>query len=479
VTELALLTPVVALCGGILVCLGRSPAEADRLNLVAALLTAAAGLALAATAILGSPLETSWLLLDGASGVFIAVIAVVGLCSALVSPSYLRTSGRSWFTATRSRRAYYAALYTFWAALLIVPIAGNLAVVWLVVEATTAASALLVAFTGRGEALEAGWKYLVLTTLGLSIALLGIVILAIGQAGLGHTGLHALDWRSLEQAALPHEATLVAFVLIVAGLATKIGWAPVHNWLPDAHSEAPAPISALLSAALLPTVLLIAWRVKSALEAIVGPAAGALFIGFGLASMIVAVPFLWRPLPWKRLLAYSSLEHMGVIALGIGFGSPLAIAGVLVHVAGHALAKALGFYAALPLLRADPEASSRAPAGVSGAPTAIAMGISLVALAGLPPSPLFASELMILLGGVDAGETVVVTVAVIALALGFLGLLHALIEGVLGDPAKRRRPSRRSERRVVALSCALGSGLLVLTAVSAFAPGSALVEGLL
>jgi hydrogenase-4 component F len=479
VTELAVLVPLLAVAGGIAVCLGRTPAQAARLNLVAAILTAAAGLALAATAIAGDELETGWLLVDGASGVFVAVIAVIGLCSALVSPSYLRTSGRSWFTAARSRRAYYAALYAFWAALLIVPIAGNLAVVWLVVETTTAASALLVAFTGRREALEAGWKYLVLTTLGLSIALQGIVILAIGQAGLGHTGLHALDWHSLEQAALPHEATLVAFVLIVAGLATKIGWAPVHNWLPDAHSEAPAPISALLSAALLPTVLLVAWRVKSALETIVGPAAGALFIGFGLASMIVAVPFLWRPLPWKRLLAYSSLEHMGVIALGIGFGSPLAIAGVLVHVAGHALAKALGFYAALPLLRADPEAASRAPAGVSGAPTATAMGISLVALAGLPPSPLFVSELMILLGGVAAGETVVVAIAVIALALGFLGLLHALIEGVLGEPAKRRRPSRRSERRVVALSCTLGTGLLVLTAVSALVPGSALVEGLL
>ena len=146
-------------------------------------------------------------------------------------------------------------------------------------------------------------------------------------------------------------------MLIIAGLATKIGWAPVHNWLPDAHSEAPAPISALLSAALLPTVA--ARRLAREVGARAGRrrgAAGALFIGFGLASIVVAVPFLWRPLPWKRLLAYSSLEHMGVIALGIGFGTPLAIAGVLLHVAGHALAKALGFYAALPLLRADPEA---------------------------------------------------------------------------------------------------------------------------
>jgi hydrogenase-4 component F len=123
---------------------------------------------------------------------------------------------------------------------------------------------------------------------------------------------------------------------VLAGLAAKIGWAPVHNWLPDAHSEAPAPVSALLSAALLPAVLLVAWRSSQAL----GPAIGAntarsVLVGFGLLSLAVAVPFLWRPLPWKRLLAYSSLEHMGVIALGIGFGTPLALAGVAVHIAGH------------------------------------------------------------------------------------------------------------------------------------------------
>ena len=120
----------------------------------------------------------------------------------------------------------------------------------------------------------------------------------------------------------------------------------MHNWLPDAHSEAPAPVSALLSAALLPAVLLVAWRVEQALAGGVGAAtARHVLIFFGLASLAVAVPFLWRPLAWKRLLAYSSLEHMGVIALGFGFGHPLAIAGAMVHIAGHALAKSLGFYA--------------------------------------------------------------------------------------------------------------------------------------
>jgi hydrogenase-4 component F len=484
---LAAVVPALPLACAVALQLTRTPGQADRLNIAAAVTTAVTALVLALAALThddGAPLRGDRYLVDGASGVFLALIAIVGLCSALMSPAYLRTAGRSWFSAGRSRHRYYAALYAFWAALLAVPIAGNLAVAWLLVEATTAASALLIAFTGARHALEAGWKYLVLTTLGLSVALLGIVVLALALSRDGQHGLGALDWHALEASAagLAPESLLVAFVLILAGLATKIGWAPVHNWLPDAHSEAPAPISALLSAALLPTVVFVAWRVKETLDAGVGGAtAGALFLGFGLASVIVAVPFLWRALPWKRLLAYSSLEHMGIVALGIGFGTPLAIAGVVIHVTGHGLAKALGFYAALPLLRTDPDAAHRAPTGVLAAsrPTAVAMGVSLGALGGLPPSPLFVSELLILLGGVAAGETAVAAVAAVALALGFLGLLHALLEGVIGEPGERRRHARhRSERPIAVMTAALGAGMLALTVAGLLLPGSAFVDTL-
>src|SRR5205823_11366070 len=169
-------------------------------------------------------------------------------------------------------------------------------------------------------------------------------------------------------------------------------WAPVHNWLPDAHSEAPAPVSALLSAALLPTVVLVAWRSCRALTPAVGTAtAHSVLVGFGLLSLAVAVPFLWRPLPWKRLLAYSSIEHMGVIALGPGFGGPLALAGVAVHVVAHALAKALGFYAAVPLLGHEPRAAGHPARGIGRTEPSLGavLGVSLGALAGLPPSPLF------------------------------------------------------------------------------------------
>jgi hydrogenase-4 component F len=410
--------------------------------------------------------------------VFVAVIAIVGLLSALASPLQLAGQGRGLVPATRARALYYLAFHAFWAALLAVPLVDILALAWVLVEATTAGSALLVAFSGRRSALEAGWKYLVLTTFGLAVALLGIILLyALTDSG---GDLAALDWRSLSNVApsLPAAGALTAFVLIIAGLATKVGWAPVHNWLPDAHSEAPPAVSALLSAALLPSVALIAWRVLVTLD----PHAGdAVFLGFGLLSLAIAVPFLWRALPWKRLLAYSSLEHMGVLALGIGFANPLAAAGVVVHVAGHALAKSLGFYAATPLLRHVPGADHAPVRGLATASpsAATAVGISLGALGALPPSPLFVSELLILLGGFSAGDTAVAIVAAALLALGFLGLAHALVEGLVGEPRPRRWRPGRTARQISRLTVACTAGMLALTVVACLLPGSQLVESLM
>ena len=255
------------------------------------------------------------------------------------------------------------------------PLCANLAGAWLLVEASTAATALLVGLSGKRRALEAGWKYLVLGTLGLGVALLGIVLLQTAQGSADDLGALGFARIAASAGGLDGDIATVALVLIVGGLAAKIGWAPVHNWLPDAHSEAPAPVSAMLSSALLPTVLLVAWRVADALAPATGTAGPRLFMGFGLASLAIAVPFLWRPLAWKRLLAYSSLEHVGVIALGVGFGGRLAVAGAAIHVAGHALAKTTGFLVALPLLEARPAASGAAPRGDMSVVDAIEQGL--------------------------------------------------------------------------------------------------------
>ena len=482
---LAIAVPALPVLCGLLIQLARTPQAADRMNILGALVTAAVALILAVLALTrsGNPTHGPWYLLDGATGVFLAVVAVIGLLSALASPAHLADHGHGLFRARRSRAWYYLGFYLFWAVLLALPLIDNLGVAWLLVEATTGASALLVAYSGARNALEAGWKYLVLTTFGLTIALVGILVLYVGLAPHGGV-LATLDWQQIARHAhsLHGQAALLAFLLIIGGLAAKIGWAPVHNWLPDAHSEAPPPVSALLSAALLPVVILIAWRVLDTL----GPAlhhgvAKAVFLAFGLASLAIAVPFLWRPQAWKRLLAYSSLEHMGVLALGIGFATPLATAGVVLHFAGHALAKALGFYTAMPLLHYQADASEHPPRSVANASTgtATAIGVTLGSLSGMPPSPLFFSELLILLGGIAAGQLVVTLIAAVLLGLGFLGLAHALIEGLVGGehqaPWRRGRTVRLAER----LAVAIGAGLIALSATAYLLPGWGVIRMLM
>jgi hydrogenase-4 component F len=378
-----------------------------------------------------------WIALDAAAGVLIGVIGLVGLVTVITSPSFLDTTETVLVSQRRRARTYYGAVFAFWTALLAVPLTANLGGAWLLVEATTAASALLVGFSGKSQALEAGWKYLILTSLGLAVALLGIALLT---AGIPSGGLGALSWRNLPSYAAGTHSATVAYVLVLAGLASKIGWAPVHNWLPDAHSQAPAPVSAMLSAALLPAVLLVAWRCEQGLAPVVGATvAQEVFLGFGLVSMAVAVPFLSSLLTWKRLLAYSSLEHMGVLALGIGFATPLALIGVAVHVVAHAIAKTLGFVATTPLLIHDPRAASHAVTGVARTHKALAVtiAVSLGTLAGLPPLPLFISELLIIAGGFQAGLPWVAAAAAALLALAFLGLMHALIRAMAGDPPER------------------------------------------
>jgi hydrogenase-4 component F len=445
--------------------------------IIGAFASAAAAAALSTVALRspGSPLVERWVVVDAAAGLLVGVIGVVGLTSVLVSPAYLAASPNGLVRPERRPRTFYGLVFGFWAILAAIPLVGNLGGAWLLVEATTAASALLVGFGGKPRALEAAWKYLILTSLGLGVALLGIVVLA---AGSRHGGLDALSWRELEHVHSGH--ALVAYLLLLAGLASKIGWAPVHNWLPDAHSEAPAPVSALLSAALLPAVLLVAWRSSQALTPVIGAsAAQSVLVGFGLLSLAVAVPFLWQSMPWKRLLAYSSLEHMGVIALGIGFGTPLALAGVAVHIVGHALAKALGFYAATPLIAHEPRAAGHAVRGIGRTRGSLGstVGISLGALAGLPPSPLFASEVLIVAGGFAAGRPWTAAAAAALLALGFLGLAHALLETIAGKAHARDRAAP-GLRGVVLLTCAAVPCLLGLTAAALWLPGSAIARAL-
>ncbi len=476
---LALATPLAAVAAAVLVALVPQR-QVARVAIAAALPVAGSALTLAGLAFrhAAHPVFGRWIVVDAAGGLLLAVIAVVGLASMLASASYLRGASNSFMTRIRPERGYFVVLLVFWAALLAVPVAGNLGVAWLLIEATTAASAILVGFSGKAQALEAGWKYLILTSLGLGVALLGIAILTTGLPG---GGIDGLAWHGLAAFGSGRQVGLTAYLLLIAGLAAKIGWAPVHNWLPDAHSQAPPPVSALLSAALLPAVLLIAWRSERGLAPVIGShSARLVLIGFGLASVAVAVPFLWRPMPFKRLLAYSSLEHLGVMALGLGFGTPLALAGVALHIAGHAIAKALGFYASAPLADHEPRAARRAVSGIGRTAPALgtAIGISLGALSGLPPSPLFFSEVLILAGGFAAGQIWAAAAAAVLLALGFLGLAHAAIETLAGEVSRRDDAAPPGLRLVTALASVAVVALVGLAAAAPWLAGTGFVAAL-
>jgi len=470
---------LAALTAGLLWCVPRG--WVTRVALGGAVPTGGLAVAVCAVAVAGAghPYVGDRVVVDAAGGLLVGVIGAVGVVSVLASPGYLRTLTRALVGEPRRATTYFAVLYAFWAVLLAVPLAGNLGAAWLLIEATTAASALLVGFSGKAGALEAGWKYLVLTSAGLGIALLGIALLAAGVPG---RGLGALSWHSLPTYASGRGPALVVYLLLLAGLAAKIGWAPVHNWLPDAHSEAPAPVSAMLSAALLPTVLLVAWRCAQGMAPVVGTgAAHGVLIAFGLTSMAVAVPFLSRPLVWKRLLAYSSLEHMGVIALGLGFATPLAMAGVAVHIVAHAIAKTLGFAAVTPLLGHEPRAAGQAVTGIGRTQPLLgaSLALSLGTLSGVPPSPLFVTELLIIAGGFRAGRGWPAAAAALLLALAFLGLLRALLEVTLGETAVRDTTRPVGLRGVVALAATSAVLLLGLAGAAVWLPGTALVQALI
>ena len=282
-------------------------------------------------------------------------------------------------------------------------LSANLGFLWIMMEGTTLASALLVGFYNTEGAVEAGWKYLIVCTVGIAFALFGTIVLYLAAVKAGMSPAAALDWVSLMNAAPrlgldPHLVKL-AFVFVIVGYGTKIGFVPMHSWLPDAHAEAPTPISALLSAVLLNCAMYAVMRYDAIVSRAAGPAfPHTLLLIFGVMSMVVAGLLILVQRNLKRLMAYSSIEHMGIIAIGLGLGGPLGLFGALLHTFNHSVAKSLLFFSAgnvrhnLGTLRID------AISGMSRTmpQTSAALLVGSVAIAGLPPFGLFVSEFAIL-----------------------------------------------------------------------------------
>lgn len=404
---------------------------------------------------------------DALSGWMIMVIVVVAALAGAEAPRYAAHG-----------RALYALLHLMVFTMLLAVSTDDVGLMWVAVEGTTLSSVFLVNFERTRASLEAAYKYLLICSVGIAVAFCGTVLVyyaeVVRQQALAEHSAQALRWTALLLLApsLPPRVMEIAFVFLVVGYGTKAGLAPMHTWLPDAHSEAPAPVSALMSGVLLSIGVYAIARFKPVVDAAAGPRfAARILLALGLLSLAAAAAFLWAPVNYKRMLAYSSVEHMGLVALGLGFGGALGVSGALLHVANHGLAKSVLFLLAGRIRAAYGTVELAAVRDlVTALPfTGRAFMIALFALLGLPPFGLFVSEVMIFGAGFREGQPWLAGVALALLLLGFAGLLRAAHRMLLGT-APAAAPPRGSWVGTVPIVAALA--VLVLTGL-AWPPGLA------
>ncbi|OZM81735.1 proton-conducting transporter membrane subunit [Pseudonocardia sp. MH-G8] len=440
---------------------------------VSAAFSLLAAVLLAGRVVADGPLRALGVLrIDAVSAFMLLVISVVALIVAVATPAHVAAELDAGRIGPRTATWQAVLVQAFLAAMALAVTAADLGVLWVAVEATTIVTAFLVGQRRTRSAVEAAWKYVVICSAGIALALLGIVLLNHASA---HSGTGAgLDWAALAEAAprLDPDVTRVAVVLLVVGFGAKAGLAPLHAWLPDAHSQAPAPVSALMSGVLLSVAFSAILRVKVISDGALGVGfARALLLAAALASLLVAASLLIAQRDYKRMLAYSSIEHMGLLALGAAAGGPLATAAVLLHVLGHGMAKSVLFLGAGRLLQITGTSSISGIRALAARQPVLAgaFGAGILALLGLPPFSLFASELGIVRAGFAAGigwataaalALVVVIGAALVTHTGRM-LLGSAPEGPGAAAAPRRVPRTTAAALIAGL---LGCAALGTTA---------------
>jgi len=374
-----------------------------------------------------------YLRVDAVSAIFLLATSFLYAAVALYSVGYLKQHEDLY------ARRFYAGLNLFAWAMLAAPLMSSLALLWIAVEVTTIISALLVAIEDTDGAAEAAWKYVLIASAGLGLALLGTVFAYFaGSQVLGQHYNLAITPLLLAGSHLPHTPVRLAFLLALLGYGTKVGLFPVHTWLPDAHSEAPTPVSALLSGSLLAVSFYAVLRFYQVAAATLGSGFPRdALLAFGVASLLLAALYVFGQRDIKRLLAYSSVEHMGILAIGVSFGAPVALAGVMLHVLAHAAAKGNAFMGA-GVLRAKfgTKQISAIRGGLDLLPWSGPLFLLAVfALSALPPSGIFRSEFQIVAGGLDSGSYAATAVLIIGVTVAFFGL-SAAATSMLFTPAR-------------------------------------------
>jgi len=442
-----LLALVIVAFAAALACAVLPVRHAPAVTVTAAAATLGLVIALVPAAAHGTVAEVTYLRADAVSVTFLLATAFLYAAVAVYAVGYVRLEHGG---DDRYARRFCVLFNLFAWSMLAAPLMSSLALLWIAVEVTTVVSALLVALEDTDAAAEAAWKYVLIASAGLGLALLGTIFAY--YAGAQVLGEHfdlAFAPLIAAGARLPHAPVLLAFMLATLGYGTKVGLFPVHTWLPDAHSEAATPVSALLSGALLATSFYAVARFYQVAVATIGSAIPRdTLLAFGVASLLLASLYVLGQRDVKRLLAYSSVEHMGILAIGVSFGSPVALAGVLLQVMAHAAAKGSAFMGA-GVFRVKYR-TKEMPAMRGGLEILPWSGplflLAVFALSALPPSGIFRSEFEIVAGGLASGHDAAAAVLVILVTVAFFGLTASATSMLLTRPARSLGAAAAVER---------------------------------
>jgi len=469
---LTYILPLIPALAGLAAFLIRS----DRLRRALLLMTAAAHVSMTVAAWRSPPLldtANRWLLLDDTGLLFLSITSGLFFVTALYTVGYLARERLSvhqdmqegFLFTNEPETVFTGCLLLFLASMTLVTECQRFGLLWVAIEATTLASAPLIYFHRQHRSLEATWKYLLICSVGIALALLGNFLLAISASAAGgeHGPLPLIVGTMIEHAGSLDKMWLrAAFLFLLVGYGTKMGLAPMHTWLPDAHSESPSAVSALLSGALLNCAFLGILRAHQVCVAAgEGVFSRELLLVFGLLSMGVSAIFILGQNDFKRMLAYSSVEHMGILSLGFGLGGG-AVFGSLLHAVNHSVTKAMLFLVAGNILAAFNTKNSREIRGLQQILplTGLLWIMGFLAITGSPPFGVFLSEFTILKAGVDQGRTLVVVLYLALLVLVFIGMATTVLK--MSQGRSETRPLRPRETWSMVVPPALLAVLVVL-----------------
>jgi hydrogenase-4 component F len=415
-----------------------------RLNALASLTT----LGMAVSLLLDRPPMTSFVFIDDLNISLVVLTSFVAFTTSWFSASYIAHEVETGHLTPTSLRFYHAMYQFLTFAMILALVANNIGVMWVAVEAATLTTVVMVSIYRTREAIEAAWKYFILGSVGIALALFGTILIYLAAQPKIGAGVEALAWTELHAHASFFDANILnlAFVFLLVGYGTKVGLAPLHAWLPDAHAEGPTPISAVLSGLLLNVALYAVLRFKMILAGNEGAIApGPLMLAMGLSSLTLAGVMLYRRRDIKRFFAYSSIEHMGITAFAFGIGGPLANFAGLLHMAMHSLTKSAIFFAVGHMAQAKGTQKIADLSGLTRSHPALGWGfvLAVAAIAGLPPMGLFMSEFLVVTSAMARQPWLAVPV-VLGLLVAFGALVLRLQHVAFGEPRGPSEPIKAS-----------------------------------